>query len=84
MLDSATLYVAATDDSGAVWGGAPCVACLLEVIQAGVTGIVSLPFKTVPSRWRDDIEESRRLIAEVGIHYKEVEIPPDLSKGSFY
>ena len=71
--EGSTVYLAATDQSGAVWGGAPCVACLIELIQAGVRGIVTLPFKTVPSRWADDIAESRRLIREKGMGYREVE-----------
>ena len=71
--EGSTVYLAATDQSGAVWGGAPCVACLIELIQAGVRGIVTLPFKTVPSRWADDIAESRRLIRENGMGYREVE-----------
>ena len=71
--EGSTVYLAATDQSGAVWGGAPCVACLIELIQAGVREIVTLPFKTVPSRWADDIAESRRLIREKGMGYREVE-----------
>ncbi len=81
----ATLYLVATDASGAIWGGPPCVACLIELIQAGVTGIITLPFKAVPSHWAADLEESRELIRECNhIQYREVELPLDLNKGSFW
>jgi len=80
----ATLYVMATDDSGIAWGGAPCVQCTLDVIQAGITHIVTAPFKNVPSRWIEDIAAARSLLDEAGICYREIELPPDLSKGSFY
>jgi deoxycytidylate deaminase len=44
-LKGCTLYLAATDDTGAVWGGPPCTRCSLDMIQAGITRVVSLPFK---------------------------------------
>lgn len=70
-----TLYLAATDASGAVWGGPPCTRCTVETIQSGITCIVSHPFKAVPSRWKDDIELARGLLGEVGIDYQEI-MPP--------
>lgn len=66
-----TLYLAATDASGAVWGGRPCVRCTVEVIQSGIAEIISPPFKGGASNWRADIEESRALLCECGIHYRE-------------
>ena len=66
-----TMYLAATDASGLVWGGPPCTRCTVEAIQAGITSIVSHPFKDVPSRWKDDIELARGLLTEVGIDYAE-------------
>jgi len=67
-----TLYLAATDDSGNVWGGAPCSQCLKHCIQAGISEIVSHPWKAVPSRWHEDIAFSRTLLSEAGIVYREV------------
>lgn len=67
-----TMYVSATDASGAVWGGPPCVRCTVETIQAGIAEIVSWPIKTAPSRWHADLEEARKLLAEAGIRYREV------------
>lgn len=67
-----SLYLAATDGSGAIWGGCPCTGCTIELIQAGITTIVAHPFKAVPSRWRDDIEFARTLLAEAGVAYREV------------
>ena len=68
-----TIYLAATDDSGLVWGGPPCSQCTLKVIQAGIVHIVSFTQKVVPSRWHDDLVLSRELIAEVGIRFRELE-----------
>jgi dCMP deaminase len=67
-----TLYLAATDSSGGIWGGCPCTRCTVEIIQAGITEIVSHPFKSVPSRWKDDIEFSRFVLVEAGVNYREV------------
>lgn len=71
-LHGCTLYLAATDDSGLIWGGAPCSRCTLDVIQAGIREVVSYPFKSVPSRWKDDVERARGLLAEAGVLYREV------------
>lgn len=71
-LKGCTLYLAATDDSGLVWGGPPCTRCTVEIIQSGITEIVSWPFKSVPSRWKDDVERARAILAEAGISYREV------------
>ena len=67
-----TLYLAATDGGGSVWGGPPCVRCTVEVIQAGIVEIVSYPVKAVPSRWHDDLKQARELLAEAGILFREV------------
>src|ERR1700722_8733078 len=34
-LKGCTMYVTATDNSGKIWGGPPCVRCTVETIQAG-------------------------------------------------
>ena len=31
------------------------------------------PFKSVPSKWKDDIEMSRELLVEAGVIYREVD-----------
>lgn len=67
-----TLYLAATDDSGLVWGGPPCTRCTVEVIQSGVTEIVSYPTKSVPSRWHEDLALARSLLQECGMRYREL------------
>lgn len=71
-LKGCTLYLAATDATGAVWGGAPCTRCTVEVIQAGIAHVVSLPFKDVPSRWKDDVALAHSLLTEAGVSYREV------------
>lgn len=70
-LKGATIYFAATDDTGCFWGGAPCTRCTVELIQAGIAGIVTLPMKTVPSRWHDDLAFARQILDEAGINYRE-------------
>lgn len=69
-----TLYLLATDSSGQQWGGAPCVRCTVELIQAGISSVVTLPFKTAPSRWADSVALARDLLVEAGIDYREVSL----------
>jgi len=69
-----TLYVAATDKSGVVWGGPPCTRCTVETIQAGISEIVSYFSKDAPARWHDDFRLSRKLLDEAGVIYREVEL----------
>ena len=67
-----TLYLAATDASGLIWGGSPCTRCVVEIIQAGISEIVSFAPKDIPSRWHADIAFARTLLDEVGIIYSEI------------
>jgi dCMP deaminase len=71
-LEGCTLYLAATDDTGAIWGGPPCTRCTVEILQAGIRNVVSRPPKAVPSRWHDDLRLSRALLDEAGVSYREV------------
>jgi len=71
-LKGCTLYLAATDDSGLVWGGCPCTRCTVEIIQVGISEIVSYPAKAIPSRWHEDLKLARELIDEAKIQYREV------------
>lgn len=66
------LYLAATNDSGLVWGGPPCTRCTVETIQAGLAEIVSFIPKQIPSRWLDDLIFARTVIDECGIVYREL------------
>lgn len=75
-LKGCTMYLAATDSTGEIWGGPPCTRCTVEVIQAGITEIVSWPFKDVASKWKADIEQARALLAEAGIAYREISLQP--------
>ena len=69
------LYLAATDDTGAVWGGPPCTRCVVEVIQAGITEVVSRPEKAVPSKWHEDLKVARVILSEAMVNYREVPLP---------
>lgn len=74
-LKGCTLYLVATDHTCSVWGGPPCTRCTVHAIQAGISEIVSHAFKNVPSRWKDDIERAKHLLAEAGVIYREVPQP---------
>ena len=67
-----TLYLALTDESGQVWGGAPCTRCTVEIIQAGISEVVAKPFKNQASYWTDSVEQARALLQEAKIQYREV------------
>jgi len=71
-LKGCCLVLAATDNSGAVWGGPPCTRCTVEIIQAGITEILSWPQKAVPSKWHDDLALARTILEEAGIKYREI------------
>lgn len=71
-LKGCTLYLAATDVSGKIWGGPPCTRCTVEIIQAGISEIVSWPVRDVPSRWHEDIAFSKKILDEAGVVYREV------------
>ena len=73
-LKGCSLYLAATDDSGMVWGGPPCTRCTVEIIQVGIGEIVSYPVKSAPSRWHADLMFARSLIEEAGIVYRELQL----------
>lgn len=71
-----TMYLAATDASGLVWGGPPCTRCTVETIQSGIAEVISHPFKDVPSRWKDDIALAGGLLEEAGVRYQEFSCRP--------
>ena len=73
-LKGCTLYLAATDVSGQIWGGAPCTRCSVEMLQAGIVAVVSPPLRLAPSRWRDDCAFARDLWLEAGLECRGVEI----------
>ena len=71
-LKACALYLAATDDTGAWWGGAPCTRCTVELIQAGITKVVSWPIREAFSKWHEDIAFARTLLEEAGVAFCEV------------
>lgn len=73
-LKGCTLYLAATDQSGTVWGGAPCTRCTVEIIQAGISSIAAPPLRLAPSRWHDDCAFAQSLLIEAGLSFKEIEL----------
>ena len=71
-LKGGTLYVAAIDSKGGIWGGAPCIRCTVEMIQSGIAEVVSYPLSSVPTRWFSSIEVSIKMLREAGVTYREV------------
>jgi dCMP deaminase len=69
----ATMYTACQRPDGALWGGPPCTRCAVECIQAGIKEVVSLPAKTVPSRWHEDLNFALQIMCETGMSFREVE-----------
>lgn len=77
-LKGCTLYLAAMkaegkEGAGVFWGGPPCTRCTVEIIQSGISEIVSYPVKSIPSKWHNDLELARRLLDESGILYREIQ-----------
>lgn len=72
-----TMYIACRGRGGLIWGGPPCTRCAVEMLQAapGIRRIVSFPFKTVPSRWAEDLERSKLILASTGVEFIEVPLP---------
>jgi dCMP deaminase len=70
-LAECTLYLAATDSTGQVWGGPPCSNCMIELVEAGLRKVVSYPQK-FPSKWADDLANSREIMSEAGVGFIEM------------
>lgn len=77
-LKGCILFLAATDASGMVWGGPPCTRCTVEIIQVGISEIVSYPIKSAPSKWHNDLTVARGLIEEAGIKYRELALGDEI------
>jgi dCMP deaminase len=67
-----TMYLAALEPDGLVWGGAPCMRCVSEIIQSGIVEIVCPPMKKRPSKWLESINRSKLLLAEAGVILTEI------------
>lgn len=74
-LKGCTMYMVATDQSGRVWGGPPCTRCTVEVIQSGISTIISYPKKSAPSRWQSSLAAAEKLLEEAGVKFVEVPVP---------
>lgn len=72
-LKDCTMYIIATNNDGSIWGGPPCHRCLVEILQTGISKIVTYSRKSTPTRWKDSLDLSIKLIKEAGIEYRELE-----------
>lgn len=73
-VQGATLYTACEGTAG-IWGGPPCTRCAVECIEAGIREVVSYPFKSVPSRWLDDLRLAELLLQEAHVIFRSVPLP---------
>jgi dCMP deaminase len=69
-----TLYVIAYNrKTKQLWGGAPCIRCAVETIQAGI-GAVIVPAPTnMPDSWKESCEKGASVLKEAGVIYTEIE-----------
>lgn len=73
-INDCTMYIVATDKSGEIWGGPPCHRCLVEILQTGISKIVTYEQKSVPTKWAESLNLSKKLIKEAGLEYKEIKL----------
>jgi len=68
-----TMYLVAQDViTKEIWGGPPCTRCTTQLIQCGLSAVVSYPIRTVPSRWEGDLQLARSILAEAGVMFREI------------
>lgn len=71
--NGSTMYVIATNlATGKSWGGAPCIRCSAELINAGIAKVVVPEPLGMPNSWKESCEKGKSLIQEAGILYEEV------------
>lgn len=63
-----TLYVVCIDE-GSIWGGV-CIPCAMEMIQAGITQVVTPPTRDT-SRWALENRQAVILLHEASVTYRE-------------
>lgn len=66
----ATMYVIA-ESGGKLWGGAPCIRCAVETVQAGVSRVIVPTPKDMPQSWVESCEKGKRILLEAGVGYTE-------------
>lgn len=55
-----------------VYPMAPCTRCAVQIIQSGISRVVTVKAQgEFFERWKDEIELSKKLFVEAGIEYKE-------------
>lgn len=54
-----------------VWPAPPCAQCAAEIIQAGISRVLSVnPSEDFSTRWSEDLEETKKLFFEAGVNYR--------------
>lgn len=73
-LGSVLYFVAQDVATGVMWGGPPCTRCSMNLIQAGVSEIISMPQDGAPDRWSLDLDFSRMMLDEARVGFREVSL----------
>jgi dCMP deaminase len=71
-LKGCTMYMACRSNDGYTWGSAPCTRCTVEIIQAGITEVVSYGGTPVPLPWKEDVNFAEYLLEEAGVRFRSV------------
>jgi dCMP deaminase len=61
--------------TGDILGLPPCVRCAVQMIQAGITQVITCPLNTSLQHWEDSCLTAQRIMHEAGVEY--IEIPAD-------
>jgi dCMP deaminase len=72
-LDGCSMYILATDQTGSIWGGPPCIRCTVHALQTGIVEFVSLRRKAVPSSWTESLDFAEAIIGEAGAKLRFIE-----------
>lgn len=67
-----TLYLIAKGNHGN-WGGAPCIRCAVELINAGIAKVVTLSSINIPESWKESCAEGAAALKEAGVDYREID-----------
>lgn len=51
---------------------APCIRCAVQIVQAGIKRVVTVPPNESFARWESSIKETRHYLGEAGVTYLEI------------
>ena len=72
-VEGSSLYLIAETVSGDIWGGPPCIRCMVHLVQSGITEVNTILTNNIPQRWKESTDLSRTIMKEAGVTYNEIE-----------